>query len=677
MKTVAIIQARMGSTRLPGKVLMPLGHGLVLEWAICAALAAPGVDEVWVATSMLPADDAIVDLCRALRINFFRGSETDVLSRFKDCADAAGATIVLRLTGDCPFLDPQVIGMVARMIKQDGIDYCSNVSPRTYPDGLDVEAFTYGALEMAEREATRPIDRDCVTTFIARNRDRFRAEAVINPIPGMAGERWVLDTKADYDFCNAVAAQWDWGPGRSPGMLDILGILDKRPALREINKHHPMNERYFEALAEEPVYRRSYERSQEALALARETIPLGAQTFSKSHLQFPQPSPLFLSHGDGAEVFDIDGNAYVDLVSALLPTILGYRDSDVDQAIRRQLASGISFSLATRLEQELAAELVRLIPCAEMVRFGKTGTDATTAAIRLARAHTGRDKVIIHKGGYHGWADWSTERNLGVPQVVRDLTERVAFGDIPFPDFEKCAAIIIEPEKIDGLQWLRDACDKTGTVLIFDEVITGFRFDLGGAQKLFGVTPDLATFGKSMANGMPISAVVGRREIMKRMEPPDNIFYSGTFFGETLSIAAALATIRKLEREDILPKIHRTGALLYHEVNKRIDRHQLGIKVLKEKPWAVPAPIALSGHDSFIRLRFRDDKIAALFRREMIATGTLIIASHNLSAAHGPNEIKRILASYDHALGVIEEALIKNKLDKWLAGAEVAPMVRQ
>src|SRR5882672_9330844 len=682
MKTVAIIQARMGSTRLPGKVLMPLGHGLVLEWAICAALAAPGVDEVWVATSMLPADDAIVDLCRALRINFFRGSETDVLSRFKDCADAAGATIVLRLTGDCPFLDPQVIGMVARMIKQDGIDYCSNVSPRTYPDGLDVEAFTYGALEMAEREATRPIDRDCVTTFIARNRDRFRAEAVINPIPGMAGERWVLDTKADYDFCNAVAAQWDGGPGRSPGMLDILGILDKRPALREINKHHPMNERYFEALAEEPVYRRSYERSQEALALARETIPLGAQTFSKSHLQFPQPSPLFLSHGDGAEVFDIDGNAYVDLVSALLPTILGYRDSDVDQAIRRQLASGISFSLATRLEQELAAELVRLIPCAEMVRFGKTGTDATTAAIRLARAHTGRDRVLIC-GGYHGWADWSTERNLGVPSDVRSLTTRVPW-DTDIDDLTRLfgkagfAACIVEPESNpEYLKKLKTLCFTMGTVLIFDEVITGFRFDLGGAQKLFGVTPDLATFGKSMANGMPISAIVGRREIMKRFEPPDNIFYSGTFFGETLSIAAALATIRKLEREDILPKIHRTGALLYHEVNKRIDRHQLGIKVLKEEPWAVPAPIALSGHDSFIRLRFRDDKIAALFRREMIATGTLIIASHNLSAAHGPNEIKRILASYDHALGIIRIAIDKNDVEQRLGGAKVAPMIRQ
>jgi len=682
MKTVAIIQARMGSTRLPGKVLLDLGGVPVLLWAIRAARAAPGVDEVWIATSLLPADDAIVDFCRGRAINFFRGSETDVLSRFVGAARAADADIVLRLTGDCPFLDPQVIGAVVRLLKDSCADYCSNVSPRTYPDGLDVEAFTANTLFFADREATRPIDRDCVTTWIARNRDRCPAEALINPIPGLASERWVLDTEADYQFCKEIAVRWgDWEDG-IPDMLGILELLDRSPELREINKHHPMNERYFEALAEEPVYRRTYERSQQALAAARDIIPLGAQTFSKSFLQFPQPSPLFLSHGDGAEVFDIDGNAYVDCVSALLPTILGYRDPDVDSAIRRQMASGISFSLATRLEQELAAELVRLIPCAEMVRFGKTGTDATTAAIRLARAHTGRDRVLIC-GGYHGWADWSTERNLGVPSDVRSLTTRVPW-DTDIDDLTRLfgkagfAACIVEPESNpEYLKKLKTLCFTMGTVLIFDEVITGFRFDLGGAQKLFGVTPDLATFGKSMANGMPISAIVGRREIMKRMEPPDNIFYSGTFFGETLSIAAALATIRKLEREDILPKIHRTGALLYHEVNKRIDRHQLGIKVLKEEPWAVPAPIALSGHDSFIRLRFRDDKIAALFRREMIATGTLIIASHNLSAAHGPNEIKRILASYDHALGIIRIAIDKNDVEQRLGGAKVAPMIRQ
>src|SRR5882762_3160543 len=162
MKVVAIIQARMGSTRLPGKVMMPLDTFPVLAWCVRAARAAPGIDEVWVATSTLPADDAITSWCRDHDIDFWRGSETDVLGRFYDCTmPLAGEDIILRLTGDCPFLDPQVIGSIVRLIKQKGADYCSNVSPRTYPDGLDVEAFTMNTLAFADREATRPIDRDC------------------------------------------------------------------------------------------------------------------------------------------------------------------------------------------------------------------------------------------------------------------------------------------------------------------------------------------------------------------------------------------------------------------------------------------------------------------------------------------------------------------------------------
>ena len=256
------------------------------------------------------------------------------------------------------------------------------------------------------------------------------------------------------------------------------------------------------------------------------------------------------------------------------------------------------------------------------------------------------------------------ERNLGVPQAVRDLTDRVSFGDIPYPDIEKCAAIIIEPEKVQGLEWLRNACDKTGTILIFDEVITGFRFDLGGAQKLFGVTPDLACFGKAMANGMPLSAIVGRKDIMAKFAPPDNIFYSGTFFGETLSLAAGLATIRKLERENILPKLCATGDRLYGEAERLIKHHEVGRELI------------LNGHGSFIRLKFHDDRIAALFRKEMVASGTLITASHNICAAHGPSEIKRVLKSYDHALGIMRDAIEAGDIDERLAGASVAPMVR-
>jgi glutamate-1-semialdehyde aminotransferase/spore coat polysaccharide biosynthesis protein SpsF (cytidylyltransferase family) len=667
VKVVAIIQARMGSTRLPGKVLMDLDGIPVLEWVVRACNAAPGVDDVWVATSTLDADDAIEAFCSRIGVLCYRGSETDVLDRIWRCAALAGADVTLRITGDCPFVDPQVIGGVVRLIRQNPkLAYASNVSPRTYPDGLDVQAMSWAALDAARAEATRPIDRDCVTTFIERNRSRFPSETLINPVPGMAGERWVLDTEADLAFCRAVAEHWwidaaDWN--RCPSYLDILTVLDTHPDLRALNAGHVMNERYFEALAEEPIYERTYTRSQEAFARAKEVIPLGAQTFSKSHLQFPQPSPLFLSHGEGALAWDVDGNEYVDLVSALLPNILGYRDPDVDAAIRHQLCAGISFSLATELEAKLAETLCRLIPCAEAARFGKTGTDVTTAAIRVARAYTGRDQVLI-VGGYHGWADWSVERNLGVPEDVQALTTRVARHQVP-TNLEDYAAVIIEPEEGPAyLASLRQLCHRDGALLIFDEVITGFRFDLGGAQKLYNVTPDLACFGKAMANGMPLSAIVGRKDVMAKFAPPDNIFYSGTFFGETLSLAAGIATIKKLERDNLLTCVRALGSALALKVGDLARK----MNVMGE--------ISLYGHSSYKRIAFADNDIAALFRREMIKTGTLIIASHNISAAHDFMTEKRVLKSYEHTFGVIREAMDKGNIKEMLAGASVGPMVR-
>jgi len=683
MKTVAIIQARMGSTRLPGKVLMPLGKDSpnellpgepVLGWCVRACLNAPGVDEVWIATSTLPADDAIVAWLNTNKpsgVLCWRGSETDVLSRFAGAIEASGADIVLRITGDCPFIDPKVIGEVIQLQKRTGASYVSNVDPRTYPDGLDVECFTKEALMAAHANAKRPIDRDTVTYWIRRNQKRWPAESLINPIPGMENERWVLDTEADLKFCQAIAARCPWYKG-PPSQLDILGILDKEPALRKLNAGHVMNERFYDALAEEPLHRRSYTYSQACLARAEDSIPLGAQTFSKSKLQYPQPSPLFVTHGQGALVWDVDGNEYVDCVSALLPNILGYREPRVDSAIRRQLSKGISFSLATELEAELAETLRRLIPCAEMVRFGKNGTDVTTAAVRVARAFTDRSMVLIC-GGYHGWAAWSCERREGIMLSEWADTIRVDFGfrDIPKEWENEVAAVIVEPESdVLYLRFLREWCDKHGALLIFDEVITGFRFDLGGAQKFFSVKPDLACFGKAMANGMPLSAIVGRRDIMMKMVPPDNVFFSGTFFGETLSLAASIATIKVLEQDDVINSLWLTGGALEREVRTRIAKRGLTDYIMTY------------GAAPLVRLHFKDAERApegsmpALFRKEMAASGTLIAASHNLCAAHGPSEIKRILKSYDHALDVIKDAVKKNDFAARLAGGGVEPGVR-
>lgn len=657
MKTVAIAQARMGSTRVPGKVMRELDGIPVLQWTLDALSYAAGIDEVVLATSTEPADDIIEIYCKNHYIQFFRGSESDVLDRFYQCAKQYKADIVLRLTCDCPFLDSNVVSEVIRLRTMTNADYASNVHPPTYPDGLDVECFTFAALEAAHREAVRPSDRDCVTPFIVRNRSRFKAANLACPLPGLHRERWVLDTEADWQFCNEIMNR---GGGN---YLDILDILDQEPELRNINnetKGTLRNERLYDTLASEQLPPRTFERSQRIFQRAIQTIPFGAQTFSKSHLQYPQGrSPLFVSHGDGARVFDVDGNEYVDLVSALLPVVLGYRDPDVDDAIRRQLDSGISFSLATELEAELAEHLCRLIPCADMVKFGKTGTDVTTAAVRLARAYTDRDHILV--GGYHGWADWSmsvSERNLGIPKHVRILSEKLAVGDknktylqtelIP----NEIAAIIVEPNSDpEYLSFLREHCTEFGIVLIFDEIITGFRWDMGGAQKLFGVTPDLATFGKSMANGMPISALVGRRDIMKLCEPPNNIFYSGTFFGETLSIAAAIATIKKMEECNVIGHLWNSGAIIEGLMAQAILKFKLS-DVVKTGGEAPRISIDFNGRDDIPA-----EKIRSFFMAKMIQEGVLVATGNNISYAHKVDERKRIRTAYYNTFEAMAAAL--------------------
>jgi glutamate-1-semialdehyde 2,1-aminomutase len=402
-----------------------------------------------------------------------------------------------------------------------------------------------------------------------------------------------------------------------------------------------------------------YARSNEMLERAEKVIPLGSQTFSKSYLQYPRgQAPLFLTHGKGCRVWDVDGNEYVDLVMGLLPVILGHGDRDVLNAIVLQMARGITFSLATELEIELAELLCSIIPCADMVRFGKNGSDATSAAVRIARAATGRDRIAA--GGYHGWQDWyigATERNLGVPGAVRALTHRFPFLDIEALARILCehpgefAAVIMETvgftePTVALLQDFRELVHRHGALLIFDEIITGFRVDLGGAQAKYGVTPDMATFGKSMANGMPISAVVGERSLMERMKL---VFFSSTFGGETLSLAAALATIRKLIRHTVLDHIATNGAILAGELRGCLHWHKLDDQHIK-----------VGGHPAWTLLSFQDPAVKTLWIIEMLKRGVLTNGSHNLSFAHDANDLQQILNVYQEVLNIVAGAIQDN-----------------
>jgi glutamate-1-semialdehyde aminotransferase len=423
-----------------------------------------------------------------------------------------------------------------------------------------------------------------------------------------------------------------------------------------------------------------FKESERLLERALKIIPLGSQTFSKSKSALPWGvSPFFADRAKGSRFWDVDGNEFIDFVNGLCCITLGHRDSDIDAAVLRQMESGIIFSLPHRLEMELAELLIEHIPCAEMVRFSKNGTDATSGAIRLARAYTGRERVAVC--GYHGWQDWyigSTTRDLGVPKSVKALTHQFLYNDIhslegllrAYPN--EFAAIILEPMNVlppqEGfLEGVRSLASEFGALLVFDETITGFRYHIGGAQAYFGVTPDLATFGKGIANGYPLSALVGRACYMMRVE---EIFFSGTFGGETLSLAAGKAVLKKLASEPVIETLAVRGQQIVDGVKEIVAR----IGLSKQ--------IGISGHPSWSFLQFRESspysvwQIKTLFIQEVFKRGVYTLGTHNLSYAHSDEDVKILLACYEEVFAIIANCLSKQNLQYYLECEPLAPLFK-
>lgn len=416
------------------------------------------------------------------------------------------------------------------------------------------------------------------------------------------------------------------------------------------------------------------------LARAELTIPLGTQTFSKSRTQYPVGvSPLFAKKAKRAYIWDIDGNKYIDLVSALAAVTLGYGDNKVEKAVKKQLKMGVSLSLPTKLEAEVSELITQLVPAAEMVRFSKNGSDATSAAIRLARSYTGRDHIIVC--GYHGWQDWyigSTSRNSGVPKAVSGLTHSFEYNNIDSLKEKitlldgNLAAVILEPmnstyPKIGFLESVKDLTHKAGAVLIFDEIISGFRFSRGGAQEQFKVIPDLATLGKGIANGFPLAAVVGKKEIMLEME---KVFISGTFGGELLSLAASKVVLQRHINEDVCGDLAEKG-------NKLAE---LTLKAIHENN--IDDVISLSGHPTWKFINWEStpnysaQEIKTYFMQEVFQEGILVLGTHNITQAHNHRTINKIFDSYFRVFQKIKSALESNKLKEELRVPPLVPLFK-
>ena len=414
-----------------------------------------------------------------------------------------------------------------------------------------------------------------------------------------------------------------------------------------------------------------YERAQPIMTPVTQTMAKGPGQYING------VAPKYLKKGKGARVWDVDGNEYLDYNAAIGPLSLGYAYPRVDAAIVEQLKDGITFSQMHELEVTLAELIHEVIPNAESVRISKTGADVTSAAVRVARAFTGRNKVLCC--GYHGWHDWYigvTSRSQGIPEAVKELSGTFEYNDInSVKDAldEDVACVILEPfvfeaPKNNFLQELKDLCAANGTLLIFDEMWTGFRIAVGGAQEYFGVVPDLACYSKACANGMPIALLTGRRDVMSLFE--GDVFFYTTFGGEALSLAAAIATIQELVEKNVPAWLAAKG------------------KRLREGYNALAAELGISGYTrctgydcrsmvSFDASAGNPLELKSYVQQEMIKRGILWSGFHNMMFSHTDEDVEYTLKVYREVLGLLKEAVAAQDVAARLRGKPVEAVFRK
>jgi glutamate-1-semialdehyde 2,1-aminomutase len=432
-------------------------------------------------------------------------------------------------------------------------------------------------------------------------------------------------------------------------------------------------------------------RSNELYQHALELMPGGTQLFSRRAERFvPGVTPMYLSRASGVHVWDIDGNEYLDFCMGCGPVILGHAHPAVTAAVSEQLSRGNCLTVNHPLEVWLAEALIELVPCAEMVRFAKTGGETNAIALRIARGVTGRDKVAFC--GYHGWHDWYLAANLtnsdtlnthllpdldtrGVPRALAGTTLPFEYNNLDSlravleANRGEVAGIIMEACRSKApdsgfLEGVRALADEHGALLIFDEIVTGFRIALGGAQEYFGVTPDLCTFAKALSNGIPLGAVCGRREFM---EPAATMFISSTYFSDALGLAAGVTTLQVLRDEPVIEHLWQAGQRLMDGLRELAVKHAL--------------PLEVHGYPPNHHLTFAVDDsdlktiMTTVFLQEMTRRGMLVMMGNYMSYAHTDEDLDRYLQAADEAMAIVAQGDLAGKVEAGLWGSTFKRLV--
>lgn len=664
MKTIAIVQARLGSTRLPNKVLLKINGVTLIEILLRRLSRAIEVDDIVVATSENERNLPLVECVRKLGFHSYQGSEQDVLARYAETAKYHNADIIVRITGDCPLVDPVMVDDYLRLFKNSKADYLCNNNPPTFPDGLDIEIFTYAALKQSNEQATDNAQREHVTPFM-RGSSEFNSTCVKND-RDLSSLRWTVDEAADFEVIANVIEHFY--PRDDFCWQEVLRLWEEQPSLFEENLEIERNEG-----AKLGTGQKLWKR-------AKRVIPGGNMLLSKRPEMFlPVNWPSYFSKSKGCHVWDMDGNRFTDMsIMGIGTNTLGYGDSQVDAAVEEVIRLGNMSTLNCPEEVYLAERLVELHPWSEMVKIARSGGEANAVAVRIARAASGRDKVAIC--GYHGWHDWYLSVNLaddngldghllpgldpkGVPRSLKDtvfpfsyndingLTELVSNHEIGVIKME--VSRNTEPEN-DFLLKVRELATANGIVLIFDECTSGFRQTFGGLHKLYGVCPDMAIFGKALGNGYAITAIIGTRAVM---ESAQSTFISSTFWTERIGPAAALKTLDVMEQLSSWDEITSKGRYIRKEWEKLSDRYELGLTYA-----GIPAlaSFAFSGPNSLLYKTY--------LTQEMLKLGWLASNSVYTCTAHTQEIIDDYLDALWPIFQIIEECENGRSIESLLEG---------
>ena len=564
-RIVAIVQARCNSYRLPNKIMKKFAGIPAIEILYNRLILSKKIDNVVIATSRNRVNSKLINLCKNKKIDFFSGSENNVLKRYFETSKKFNADIIVRITGDSILIDHQLVDKVIDIFEKNKVDYASNCQPATFPDGLDIEVFSKDCLNKTYKLAKNKYDKEHVTPLM-RHSQKFKRINYKND-KDYSYIRWSLDQEEDFQVIKLILNHFN--PSKYFSWKQILKLTESNK--KRFNKNIQ-------------IIRNEGARMSKTVKLwkrAKQIIPGGNMLLSKRPELFqPGKWPAYFSKSKGCNVWDLDSRKYLDIsLMGVGTNTLGYGHNAVDSAVKKVIKNGNLSTLNCPEEVFLSEKLLEIHPWAEKVRLFRTGGEASAAAIRIARAATGRSKVAFC--GYHGWHDWYLSANIkdknnlsshlmtglspnGVPKELKNTSIPFDYNNFEqikkIADENNLAAIKMEvqrnfPPKNNFLQKIRKLCNQKGIVLIFDECTSGFRQTFGGLHKIYGVEPDIAWFGKALGNGYAITAIIGKSSVM---DAAQNSFISSTFWTERIGPAAALKTLEEMEKIkswDIITKI--------------------------------------------------------------------------------------------------------------------------